>query len=1057
VGIGEGKVRRLAKGELDEVLVQAREEQWTELALVWEGYDDIAQELVARGWSPDRVFGTNQQIAAEEARALASLTRLTSLHISNASGSHGIGDEGTRALASIESLTSLHLRNNEIGAEGARALALLTSLTSLHVSSNFGGKGIGAEGARALAALTSLVSLDLGSHEIGAEGARALAALTSLTSLDLGGNKIGDEGARALAALTSLTSLDLGGNEIGDEGARALASLTSLTFLNLGDNEIGAEGARALASLTSLTYLDLSPTWGGEGIGDEGARALMSLTSLTSLILHTSRIGDEGARALASLANLTVLRLGGNEIGDEGARALGSLASLLSLDLSNNAITQLRSLASLPRLEVLHAFGNPVAGIPQELLRAEYDNSLPALTAYFHELDKGSEPNDVVKILLVGNGCVGKTTLAYSLAHGHAPPAPIEERTHGIVLQRVPLELPSGARVDAHLWDFGGQELYHATHRLFFHGKAIYLLLWAEESDEVPEEARHPVSYWLDMIRHLAADAPVLLVKNQIDRSNKRGGPPELEGRELGDVIPVAISATKYRNIAGLKASLAEVVEGARHRWGYLLPKSWQEVRATLEAWRTSGSDGAGTPLRMIPRGRFEQLCIKHGIEDSNVLLTFLHDTGELFHRPGRFRDVIILDQNWFIDAIYRLFDRKSGNHVRALEHGGVLSGADSMLYWPEQSPEDRATYFDFMLQARMAFELDRHNYKPFEERRIVVPALLPSADAPSVQLLLEQWDEPVDGESWLRIECPFLHRGHIERIIVELSGLSQERCWWWREGILARDPQTDCRLLVQLADQQRHIDIRLRRGRHGDGFARLMGLLHRILQRPPTRILASMDGKTFVDLSSVEKARRTGRDHVPTADDGASILRAPFDRFVERPASLQEIPTDGPTAKPICIFISHSHHERDRLFLDQLEVRLEAIKRLIPIDPWHDRMLLAGTHTSEAIYAQLAVADVVLLLVSPEFMASEQGFSVEMVEALKKYENGRGIPVPILIRPENTWRQHQIGQLQALPKNGPAISMWQQKEDEAWLDVADGLQALLTDLAQRRGLLRRP
>ncbi|MCA9710523.1 MAG: toll/interleukin-1 receptor domain-containing protein, partial [Myxococcales bacterium] len=121
-----------------------------------------------------------------------------------------------------------------------------------------------------------------------------------------------------------------------------------------------------------------------------------------------------------------------------------------------------------------------------------------------------------------------------------------------------------------------------------------------------------------------------------------------------------------------------------------------------------------------------------------------------------------------------------------------------------------------------------------------------------------------------------------------------------------------------------------------------------------------------------------------------------------------------------------------------------------LPIDYWHDRHFFSSATATAEIYTQLEVADVVILLISPDFMASDYCFSKEMVQALQKYEKDRGVPVPIIIRPESTWHQHQIGQHQALPRDGRAISKWPDPDD-AWENVTQGLQALLEDLARKR------
>ena len=170
--------QEIARDELHEVLANARTERWQQLALLEpELYEDYSGALRRRGWPAPHIIRLREQLAAEDARALAALTDLTSLDLPG----HSIGDEGSRALAALTNLTSLNVANNGIGADGARALATLTNLTSLNISGN----SIGPEGARALLALTSLTWLGSARNGVGDEGARAVASLTNLTSLNL--------------------------------------------------------------------------------------------------------------------------------------------------------------------------------------------------------------------------------------------------------------------------------------------------------------------------------------------------------------------------------------------------------------------------------------------------------------------------------------------------------------------------------------------------------------------------------------------------------------------------------------------------------------------------------------------------------------------------------------------------------------------------------------------------------------------------------------------------------------------------------------------------------
>jgi 50S ribosomal subunit-associated GTPase HflX len=102
----------------------------------------------------------------------------------------------------------------------------------------------------------------------------------------------------------------------------------------------------------------------------------------------------------------------------------------------------------------------------------------------------------------------------------------------------------------------------------------LYLLLWAEETDDDPEEPRHPVSYWLGHIRELAGASPIILVKNQIDRSD-RYDLSEFQDQSSSFVQHLKISALNYTGVDTLRGAIKDILGQLRHRWGYRLPTSW--------------------------------------------------------------------------------------------------------------------------------------------------------------------------------------------------------------------------------------------------------------------------------------------------------------------------------------------------------------------------------------------------------------------------------------------------------------------------------------------------
>jgi internalin A len=311
---------------------------------------------------------------------------------------------------------------------------------------------------------------------------------------------------------------------------------------------------------------------------------------------------------------------------------------------------------------------------------------------------------------------------------------------------------------------------------------------------------------------------------------------------------------------------------------------------------------------------------------------------------------------------------------------------------------------------------------------------------------VLKRWRATEPGESWLRLEYPFLHGGQVERIIVALSGLSEGRDWW-RDGLVIEDPATDCSLLLDAVPRERYIDVRLRDGHQADAFARVRTALHKLLERPPSRTLVSLDGTTFVELTAIVEARREGRKELVTAARKVAP-REPYDRFLAfanvSESALSLVP-EQPATEPTRIFISWSQSPGDRPYLEALETRLKGLKRLVAIDFWHGGRVFAGADVADEKYKRLEVADVVLLLVSPDFMASDECYSTEMQHALKKYDEGRGRVVPILVRSTDAWNELPIGRHQPMPRDGRAISQRPEREqDEAWAEVSRGLRALL-------------
>ncbi|WP_438001891.1 TIR domain-containing protein [Sorangium sp. So ce185] len=146
---------------------------------------------------------------------------------------------------------------------------------------------------------------------------------------------------------------------------------------------------------------------------------------------------------------------------------------------------------------------------------------------------------------------------------------------------------------------------------------------------------------------------------------------------------------------------------------------------------------------------------------------------------------------------------------------------------------------------------------------------------------------------------------------------------------------------------------------------------------------------------------------------------------------------TGLPARTPIRLFFSYSH--RDESLRDELETHLALLKREGLLQSWHDRRIAAGDEWAGQIDRNLDEAEVILLLVSADFLASDYCFDKEMKRALARHDAGQARVIPILLR-ETDWQSAPFARLQALPKDARPITLWPDR-DAAWTDVAKGIR----------------
>lgn len=143
-------------------------------------------------------------------------------------------------------------------------------------------------------------------------------------------------------------------------------------------------------------------------------------------------------------------------------------------------------------------------------------------------------------------------------------------------------------------------------------------------------------------------------------------------------------------------------------------------------------------------------------------------------------------------------------------------------------------------------------------------------------------------------------------------------------------------------------------------------------------------------------------------------------------------------------VFFSYCHV--DEAMRDRLEVHLSLLRQQGLITTWHDRRIPAGSKVDEVIDANLNSADIILLLVSADFIASRYCFSIEMRRAMERDAEGSARVIPVILD-ECDWHSAPFGGLLVVPKDGKAVTSWA-NQSQAWADAARQIRAVIETMA---------
>jgi internalin A len=487
---------------------------------------------------------------------------------------------------------------------------------------------------------------------------------------------------------------------------------------------------------------------------------------------------------------------------------LFKLTQLTSLNLAYNRLTSLPpELAQLTALQTLEVGGNPLISPPSEILR----QGTAAVLAFLRARSEKTDRQWISKLLVVGEGGVGKTQLLRHLrGERFDPDVPT---THGIEIHHCRMAHPvhSDVVMTLNAWDFGGQQIYHATHQFFLTSKSLFLLAWNARLGY--EQGR--LFYWLDTIQALAPDSPVLLVATHTDERE-----PDL---------PIAQLTTQYKQLVGQVAisnSTSDGIDELGSRVKVLASRLPLMGEAWPATWLRAAEAIRNLEIKSTSPQGLASVMKQHRVPEDGmrVLTRWLHELGDILYFPDdeELRDIIIVQPQWVSEYIGKVLVSED-----VIQRHGVFTTEEMRRTWHDLEPETRIHFLRLMER----FDL---SYRTLENRDVsLVVERLPLDPANYENVWHAAREQSHCNEVAMRFTLNVVPAGIPTWFIARSHRFTTYT--HWRSGALFADGEERRHLgLIKANSYQRQIELAVRGPQPQDFFVLLRDGLELTLARFP-------------------------------------------------------------------------------------------------------------------------------------------------------------------------------------------------------------------------------
>jgi GTPase SAR1 family protein len=778
---------------------------------------------------------------------------------------------------------------------------------------------------------------------------------------------------------------------------------------------------------------------------------LVRLKNLKNLSLNNCGL-TQLPEGLSELQQLESLRLANNRLTD--LSAVEDLPNLIYLDISNNLINDLSPLKEFyyriaeqlteqkaGTYSGIEIANNPLSMPPRELADAGYS----AIINYFKGLDRTqSYSNNVIKVILVGNSNAGKSTLLERLLTTHKP-SKARPLTPWLSVKEKSIR-HNDVTTHIRYFDFGGQDYYHNTHTLYFTSNAIYILLWHKQPDqESANNQYYDLHYWLDAIEQFAnkttASAtstppspntttpaplpsyPILVVQNKVDQ---REDEVFLNQEYLRQCYPniahfFTMSAKNGNNVAFFKQHLQDFIAQQLTRTTTLLPAYYKNFEKFFEEQTCLLMD-------METVKRFAESVLTPNDMNAKVhqdVITYFHNIGTILHnRTPSGYERIAPSLNHINEAIKKVLNKIDLSTAETTDH---LITDTTLLDFLENN------YLIFKkLEATPATPIAKGKAMPqTPPTTYLAPMYLPEQPNRGIALLLKHLPHPISKMEF----TGFIHRTILFQIFSAVQSLINPATYYcWKHGLVIESLTTtntgETTILLIKFDQK---------------AINLYPLNH--INTPADRIFINNITNAIKDVcfrygkdSVQEMITANGIDFVPrilleeqfaqkaiTFHYKQQLFHiGDFHRYVQTPQKR--------------IFISYS--QQDSHHKDELLKHLSVLKRSGDIRAFDNSQIVASELWGERIKQELRQADIILLLISADALATDYIWDVEIQQAIERHKKNEAALVPIILSACD-WKEAPFAHLSALPANDTTITSFPFPND-AWSEVVVALRKII-------------